>query len=142
MFFIELTNRCNLRCPICPRSDAVKGRGLGFMDFDLYKYIIDSLSEYGAGYVGLNRFGESLLYPRFLEALEYAKRKQLPELVLVTNATLLTKEMSEGIVDLGLDTIRMSLDSLDPEEYAAGRIGAKLDNTLANIDYLLSQPLS
>lgn len=137
-FFIELTNKCNLRCPICPRSDAAKGRGLGFMDFDLYKHIVDSISAYGAVYVGLNRFGESLLYPRFLEALAYAKRKQLPSLVLVTNATLLTKEMAEGIVDLELDEIRMSLDSLDPEAYAAGRIGAKLDITLANIDYLLS----
>ncbi len=138
LYFIELTNKCNLRCPMCPRSDAAEGRGLGFMDFDLYRYIIDRISEYGARYVNLNRFGESLLYPKFIEAVAYAKAKDIPNIGVVTNATLLTREMAEAIVDVGLDRIRFSLDSLDPVEYANGRVGAELDDVLQKIDYFFA----
>ncbi len=137
LYFIELTNKCNLRCPMCPRSDATGARGLGLMDFDLYKFIIDQIKNYGAKYVNLNRFGESLLYPKFIEVVEYAKRNDIPNIGVVTNATLLTRELAEAIIDVGLDRIRLSLDTLDPEDYAAGRVGANLYDVLEKIDYFM-----
>lgn len=136
-YFIELTNKCNLKCPMCPRSDTAE-RGLGRMDFELFKYVIDEIKGHGgATFIGLNRFGESLLYDKFVEATVYAK-KQLPDthLGVVSNATLLTKEMTHSIIDeSALDKIAFSLDSLDPEEYASGRVGATLEKVLENIDY-------
>ncbi|MBE9531264.1 MAG: radical SAM protein [Proteobacteria bacterium] len=135
LFFIELTNICNLLCPMCPRSDSSDNRGVGNMDYELYKEIIDKIKAYGARYLNLNRFGESLIYPQFIDAIKYAKDQGIPNVGVVTNGTLLTKEMSEGIIDAGLDRIRISLDTLDPEDYAAGRVGGTLEKTLANIDY-------
>ena len=42
---IEPTNVCNLKCPVCPTTYGMD-RKLGFMEFDLYKSIIDDLKSY------------------------------------------------------------------------------------------------
>ena len=108
------------------------------MDFELYKYIIDQIMSYGGIRVNLNRFGESLLYPQFIEAVRYAKGKGVPRVGVVTNATLLTEELSEAIIHSGLDYIHFSIDTLDPEQYAAGRVGSDLNHVLANVNYFLT----
>ena len=41
---IELTNMCNLRCPVCPTHFAMT-RERGFMDFELFKSIIDEFKN-------------------------------------------------------------------------------------------------
>ena len=41
---IEPTNVCNLKCPVCPTTFGMH-RKLGFMEFDLFKNIIDALES-------------------------------------------------------------------------------------------------
>ncbi|UCC67816.1 MAG: hypothetical protein JSV79_11980, partial [Armatimonadota bacterium] len=62
LFFIELTNHCNLECSMCPRPTLQ--RDVGHMDWDLYRRVVDNIARLGGRRLGLNRFGESLLYPR------------------------------------------------------------------------------
>ncbi len=134
-FFIELTNHCNLRCNMCPRPSL--RRELGHMDWDLYRHIIDGIARLGGLYVGLNRFGESLLYRRFVDAVRYAKSSGIRRVVVVTNGTLLDEERAEQILDSGLDQLVISLDTLDRETYEANRRGAKLDHVVANVDRVI-----
>jgi pyruvate-formate lyase-activating enzyme len=134
-FFIELTNHCNLRCNMCPRPSL--RRELGHMDWELYCDIIDRIGRLGGWYVGLNRFGESLLYPRFVDAVRRAKEVGVNQVVVVTNATLLSEERSSEILDSGLDQLLISLDTLDRATYEANRRGAKLDQVVANVDRII-----
>lgn len=134
-FFLELTNHCNLRCSMCPRPTLQ--RDLGYMDWDLYCHTIDSIARLGGWYVGLNRFGESLLYPRFVDAVRYAKAAGIMQAVVVTNGTLLKRDLAAQILESGLDQLLISLDTLDRETFESSRRGAKLDEVVANIDRII-----
>ena len=71
---LELTNHCNLRCVMCPRK-YMRGPK-GYMSFSLYKNIIGQLAEHrDTALVPFFR-GESLLHPRCIEMLRYAKKGQ------------------------------------------------------------------
>lgn len=108
---VELTNRCNLNCPMCPRH--LLSARLGDMDWSLFKKIVDEASQYlPVAMVPFFR-GEPLLHPQFLKMLRYAKNKGLGPIQLATNATLLNADISKELLDLGLDFISFSLNSID-----------------------------
>jgi radical SAM protein with 4Fe4S-binding SPASM domain len=134
-YFIEVTNACNLNCDFCPRYNL--SRGTGFMEFDLFKLVIRRINEMGARYVNINRFGESLVHPQFLEMLRYAKDQGIPNLGYVSNGQLLTPDVVEEMVQAGIDRITISLDTLDKEEYEKHRKGAQLEKTVNNLNYLI-----
>lgn len=135
LYFIEVTNTCNLNCDFCPRNDL--SRGTGFMEFNLFKLVIERIKETGTRYVNLNRFGESLTHPQFMDMLRYAKNQEINNIGLVTNGQLLTTDVVEQIVDADIDRVNISLDTLDKTKYENTRKGARLEKTLKGIDYLI-----
>ena len=88
--WIEPTNNCNLKCIMCPTGTGMVDVDKGFMDFALYKRIIDEISEYASA-ITLAISGESLLHPDFFKMIEYASSNGT-KVLLNTNATLLTNE--------------------------------------------------
>ena len=75
------------------------------MDFELFKQIINECSEYGPRSFSLHLFGEPLLYPNIIEAIEYIKSKNRRNTVLLTtNGTLLNKFVKR-ILAVGTDRI-------------------------------------
>lgn len=116
---IELVSDCNLKCTYCPRHylDSLKG----YMDFGLFKKIVDEMSIYSETIIVLHRRGESLLHPDFKEMLNYMSGK-FKVVQLATNATLLTEDKFGAIVG-SLTFISFSLDA--PEVYNLTRIPAK-----------------
>lgn len=76
-----------------------------------------------------------MLHPKFVEMLAYAKEKGIGPIQYTSNATRMKPKYAEAIVDLEIDFISFSVDSVDPELYASIRIGGKLEKTLANIEY-------
>ncbi|MDD3905544.1 MAG: radical SAM protein [Candidatus Omnitrophica bacterium] len=118
---LELASSCNLRCTYCPRRylDNLNG----YMDFTLFKKIIDEASAYPETIIVLHRRGESLLHPRFNDIINYIAGK-FKEIQLATNATLLTEEKFEAIVK-GLNFISFSLDT--PGNYDKTRIPARYE---------------
>jgi sulfatase maturation enzyme AslB (radical SAM superfamily) len=129
---LELTNACNFRCAMCPsllRPDLPRG----LMDPELFRRIVDQAAEHLP--VGLVPFfrGEPLLHPQLLPLLDYAKRRGLGPIQLVTNGMLLTAEVARGLLDLGLDFISFSLDTVIPSEYARIRQGGDFSTVMANV---------
>jgi len=94
--FIETTASCQLSCAYCPREKISQD-----MDFNLFCSIVDECSEYGARSFSLHLFGETLLYPKILEAISYIKRaNRRHTILLTTNGVLLNKfAKSLGEVD-------------------------------------------
>lgn len=130
---VELTNACNLKCPMCPRH-FMDGH-MGYMAWDMYVKIIDEMSAHlGTAMVPFFR-GESMLHPKFIEMMAYAKKKGVGPIQYTTNATRMKPKFARALVDLKIDFVSFSVDSIDPEKYAAIRINGKLEETLANIDY-------
>src|SRR3990167_465405 len=75
------------------------------MDFSLFKRIVDECNSYGPRSFSLHLFGEPLLYPHILEAIQYIKEKDKRHTILLTtNGTLLNKFIDE-LLALGVDRI-------------------------------------
>jgi radical SAM protein with 4Fe4S-binding SPASM domain len=106
----EVTNNCNLKCKMCPVNNGMK-RKKGFMDFNLFKKIIDENLE--MGFALLFNWGEPLLHPKIFEMLEYAKNKGIRTFI-TTNATLLdTDEKMIKLLKTKIERITISLDGFE-----------------------------
>lgn len=129
--YIESTNICNLSCIMCPTGRKEQTRKKGYMDFDLFKAIVDEMAPWVQA-TTLHIWGEPLLHPRLLDMIAYCRQKGLHS-EISTNATLLTEERSRKILDAGLGAIYLCLDGMRPETYEAIRVNADYEKTNANI---------
>ena len=129
---IENTNACNAKCIMCPR-DKMK-RAVGFMDFDLFRKIVDECSDNKElKEVHLHGYGEPLLDARLIDRIIYAKKKKIKKLYFVTNASLLTKEYSRALINAGIDAIKFSIYGNSPQTYEAIHSGLKFDVVKENV---------
>ena len=104
---IEPTNTCNLRCTFCFVTEGMTREG-GFMDFNLFKKVIDDCPE--LEHLCMHNWGEPLLHKNIFKMIDYAKSKGVRYVVMNTNGTLLTNQMIHRVVDSKLDIIRFSID--------------------------------
>jgi radical SAM protein with 4Fe4S-binding SPASM domain len=107
---IELTNRCNLRCPMCwfhgerGRDDQYGGAELSTQEV---LRLIEQLSRYGTKlYLG---GGEPFIRKDFLQILRHIKGHALP-VVFATNGTSLDAQTTRELVDLQIDRVNFSID--------------------------------
>jgi radical SAM protein with 4Fe4S-binding SPASM domain len=128
--WVEPTNRCNLACFMCPNKD-FKKEDLGFMDFDLYRKIIDEAHSFVYD-MNIHHRGESTLHPKLVDMIRYAKERGIP-VKLHTNGTTLTETLGQELIHSELDLISFSFDGYSPEIYEKIRIGAKFQPTLDKI---------
>jgi MoaA/NifB/PqqE/SkfB family radical SAM enzyme len=135
--FVEPTNVCNLRCPMCPRSAGL-GRRAGFMDLNLYGKVIREAAEAGVERISIFMAGESLLHKGIVEMIKEAECGGL-RTRLHTNATLLTEELSDGLIGAGLTDISFSFDGEDRATFERMRRGADYDKVLSNIKNFLER---
>jgi radical SAM protein with 4Fe4S-binding SPASM domain len=135
---IEITSYCNLLCPMCPRTHRIK-RGEWknrSMRFDTFKKIIDEGVPLGLKAVNLNNFGESLFNKHLVKMIDYAKTAGVIDIMMHTNGTVLTEDLSCGLINAGLDKIIFSVDSISKHLYEKIRVGGKFEPTIAAIRQL------
>ncbi len=104
---IEITNRCNYTCGMCPRESFNLPEN--DIPFDLFKNIVDRLDS--AYNVTLTGWGEPLLHPALLDMIIYSKDKG--HNVGVTTNGLLLAPFIERFIEIPLDKLTISLDSVD-----------------------------
>jgi MoaA/NifB/PqqE/SkfB family radical SAM enzyme len=126
---IEPTNACNLNCRVCS-NDGSRKRGM--MNLGLFRDIIDQASQSGVRKVALFLGGEPLLHKDLPEMVKYLDYRGL-ESRIRTNATLLTPEKSEELLDAGLDFLGISFDGDNKKDYEAMREGAEYQQVLNNV---------
>lgn len=116
---IEPTNHCNKKCFMCPTKDRYKKDlfPLGYMDFDMYKAIIDDCNAVMGKdmCVNLHKDGEPLIHPQIGEMIQYAKSYDM-FVHFATNGLLVRKKKKE-LVDSGLDLLTVS--TIDDTAYKA-----------------------
>jgi organic radical activating enzyme len=97
MFVSEV---CNLNCPGCNSQKTHKKNG--FMDFELFKQIIDDFYYKGGVAVAFEGGGEPMLHPHIDKMIYYLCSKSL-QIGIITNGTIYKPEM------LFTDWIRVSI---------------------------------
>lgn len=118
--FVQLTNRCNLRCKHCfVESDMTKD------DYLTYERIIKVVND--AVDLGINRIdftgGEVLTKPYFLDVLRYLDTQPV-SYNFFSNLTLANDNVIEELAKLkGLTSIITSIDYLEPKKHNKFRGG-------------------
>lgn len=130
---IELTNACNLSCPVCPTHFAMK-RARGFMDFGLYKSIIDEFkNKKNKPEIALNFAGEPLLHPEIDKFIEYAAQNG-HKIFISTNATRLSKNLSKKLIGANLSSIHLCLEGIAKASHEAYKQGSNFEEVKKNIE--------
>ena len=136
---IQTISGCNADCVFCPNGKTQlripPGRR---MDKDLYRSLIDQCLALGIRRYSLYLMNEPLLDRQLPERIAYlSARKKKPQYSKVTShGGLLTTRMAKGLLDSGLDKLKISVQSLNPDTYWK-IMRLPLDKTLRNIDRFL-----
>jgi wyosine [tRNA(Phe)-imidazoG37] synthetase (radical SAM superfamily) len=119
MVLMSLCNVCNNRCVHCEYSHLIKTEDYRpiFFDKTLFKEVVDEISHYKIDLLRLTSNGEPLLHPNLLEMLRYAKEKGVEPVNVTTNGILLTPDVSEQLIEAGLDFIDVSIDAFTEAGY-------------------------
>lgn len=132
--FIEPTNLCQLRCPLCP--NILQKREKQIMSFEVFKYIIDTLGRY-AFHIFLHNKGEPTLNKDVWRFIEYAKRKNVAVTMSTNLSYHMTEQEAERLLLSGLDTLVISMDGIHEDTYKKYRVGGNYNLVLQNIELLV-----
>lgn len=130
---ISVTDRCNLRCTYCMPAGGVEPlRHDQILSYEAIAAIARAAVTLGVRKIRLT--GGEPLVRKGLPALVGLLRPipGLEILAMTTNGTLLAPLAAE-LRRLGLDSVNISLDSLDRKRYAALTRGGRLEDALAGI---------
>ena len=137
---VELTNRCNLSCSMCPRRFMTAP--LGDMQPGLFRKVVDEVASHPGTAIAPFFRGEAMLHPDFLGLLEYARRMVSGRIMLFTNCVPMDEPMADSILSLGIDHISFSIDSPDPQTYRDIRRGGDFERLNKNVSYFLGQKMA
>ena len=117
---LEVTNRCNLDCQMCPRLTLLKVPEVD-MSWETFTRVLDRLSELPES-VTLTGWGEPLMHPRLFDFIaELHGRFPACDVAFTTNAHLLTNAMIERVLAAKVSRVNVSLEEL-PWENADARV--------------------
>jgi hypothetical protein len=124
---VDLTNRCNLTCPVC----FANANAAGYVyepDFETVRKMLASLRAQKpvAGRIVQFSGGEPTIYPRFLDVLRMAKEMGFSHLQAATNGLKFTDlEFAQQCKAAGLHTLYLQFDGVCDDVYRRTR-GEKL----------------
>lgn len=129
--YMELTNACNMKCPMCTQS-TMSGRRT-FMPMEIVEKARPVMR-----YMDLIHFvgcGETFLHPMFREILRAAPSRTAT-LRIITNGLLLDQDMSRFVVEQQLAELWVSLDAATARTFAIIRESDQFGNILDNLRLL------
>ncbi len=144
---IDPTNLCNFGCKFCPTGDhallkQIK-RPKGQMGLDLFQKIINDIKGFPDRLrkIHLYKDGEPLLNRQLEQMIVIAKAAGVADSIEFTsNAALLDEVRAQGIIDAGLDAIRISVEHVHDEGYqAVTQRKVKYDEIVRNVSFLYRQ---
>ena len=132
---IESTNLCNAKCVFCPRDEMHRQQGV--MDMELYRKVVDECAALGITHVRMHNYGEPFLDRRLVEKVRYAKTRGIAEVGMISNGSLITADVAQGLIDAGLDAINISVDASGKETFEQTRVNLDYDTVIDNIRTLV-----
>ncbi|GBF33442.1 radical SAM protein [Desulfocucumis palustris] len=146
--FIEPTRHCNFKCFYCLHSTRGREKGefaktgyqIKHMDFSMYELIIGQLMSFPEHpkRIVFSGLGEPLMNPRLPEMIKRAGDSGAAQrLDILTNASLLTPELSDALIAAGVTRIQVSLQGLDARKYKeVSGVTVDFDRMYENLIYL------
>ncbi|UCD54948.1 MAG: SPASM domain-containing protein [Candidatus Omnitrophota bacterium] len=113
---VEISNECNMQCPMCFRTTEFFKKNIekGFMEFSLFKKVVNEARRYGIYSIRISHRGEAFIHPNVIEFIRYAKRSGIKEVAALSNILALPPLLFEEAMKAGLDWLTISFDGLGP----------------------------
>lgn len=130
---LPVAGNCNLRCEMCSLAHGAPTYPFWTLaDIQPFKEFF----KY-ADLVNPTGVGEPLMGREFFPMLEEFKRDGA-KVGFYTNATLLNESKARRLVELGVDTVNVSIDGATPETFERIRRPAKFDTVVGNVRRLIA----
>ena len=130
---VSVTDRCNLRCVYCmPEEGIIKKNHNQILSYEQIYNVVKEASELGVKKVRLTG-GEPLVRKNIDELVAMIRSiKKIETIAMTTNAVMLP-DIAERLKSAGLDSINISLDTLDSERYKHITRGGSLYDAMRGI---------
>ncbi len=130
---IDVTNTCNLSCPLCPNSyrrnkESIPVKNMSLKDF------CDFINEMKTPprSIGFGVNNEPLLNKDIFSMINFVNKKNITT-TLFSNFTLSNNYSAETIINSGIKYICIGLDGIDQQSYSKYRIGGNFDTVINSI---------
>lgn len=127
---IDIANRCNLRCISCFHVSR-DFKALKDMTWETFEKVVEQ-AEGRATAVTIGNHGEPFLHRQALEMLAELKRRGF-FVNLINNGTRMFEETARKVIELGIDRVVFSVDSVDPDVYGNVRVHGTYEVTMTNV---------
>ena len=132
----EVTNFCNLSCPVCPTGTGILDRKAQAMDVDLFANCMEEVGPHLLTAM-LWVWGEPLLHPRFAEFVRIARSHRVLPVVSTNGQTLAEDAVHDALMREPPEYIIVAIDGLTDETNSRYRVGATLEPVLAGVRRLV-----
>ena len=139
---IDLTNRCNMNCPIC----FANANDAGYVyepDFDTVCKMLDALRGEQPIKCTAVQFsgGEPTVYPRLVDVIKAAKARKFAQVQIATNGIVFASHYDKlkECAQAGLNTVYLQFDGMDDDIYMRSRGRKMMDvkkGVIANLKKL------
>ena len=122
---LSINDFCNFKCIYCYHSVPGGFKGPHMMSYDEYLEIADQIEEFYCANGGLRTknlricgYGEPLMNKDVTRIVAHARAHMLSDRIeITTNASMLTHELSEALIDAGLTRLLVSVQGITAEKY-------------------------
>lgn len=128
----DITNVCQLRCPLCPTGLQVQDRSTGHAQFHMFQQLLEQVGDY-LFFIDFFNWGEPLLNTRVEEFVQLASSKKIVSNISTNLSLPLTDERIRRIVTSGLNELLVSIDGASSETYATYRRQGKFELVCDNM---------
>lgn len=126
--YVEPTRTCNFKCFYCMHSTRGQAGGvldqtgfrLAHMDMELFDKIVKDIMAFPTPVkrVCFSGLGEPLMNPRLPQMIQKLRRAGFSGRIdVISNGSLLTHELSDALIEAGLDRLQVSIQGLNTEQY-------------------------
>ena len=134
---ISVTERCNLRCRYCmPAEGICKKRHEDMLTEEELIQAVEAAASLGIQKLRITG-GEPLIKRNILSICRRAAAVEGIEEVCLTTNGILLPDLAKPLREAGVRRVNISLDTLDPEKYAAITRGGQLEQALRGLEAAL-----
>lgn len=133
---IETSGKCNFQCIMCPTLNYQNNKII--MKDDIFRIILDFISQNNIKSVDLTGWGEPLLDKKLFERIKMIKKmKENIRITFTTNAKLLDEKKLLELFDSKVDAINVSFDGATQETYDSVRGKGNYVKVIENLEKLI-----
>ncbi len=133
---VDITNICNLKCPLCPTGRKFYGRKPSYNKIKDLETFLDEVGKYLI-YANLYNWGEPLLHPKIDEIVKLFHSRKI-HTSISSNLNIKDKDKIINVCDAGLDHIIISADGANEDIYQIYRKGGNFNLLLENIKLIVN----